>query len=51
MTMKIAVLAGDGIGPEVTHEAVRAIKALDLPGLELIEAEVGGAVAPSVSII
>ena len=41
--MKIAVLAGDGIGPEVTREAVRVLNALGLPGLELVEADVGGA--------
>jgi 3-isopropylmalate dehydrogenase len=41
--MKIAVFAGDGIGPEVTREAVRVLKALALPGLELIEGDVGGA--------
>lgn len=41
--MKIAVFAGDGIGPEVTREAVRVLKALDLPGLELVEGDVGGA--------
>ncbi|MDR2856870.1 MAG: 3-isopropylmalate dehydrogenase [Novosphingobium sp.] len=41
--MKIAVFAGDGIGPEVTHEAVRVLKALHLPGLELIEGDVGAA--------
>jgi 3-isopropylmalate dehydrogenase len=40
--MKIAVLAGDGIGPEVTREAVRVLQALALPGLELVEADVGG---------
>jgi 3-isopropylmalate dehydrogenase len=40
--MKIAVFAGDGIGPEVTAEAVRVLHALDLPGLELIEGDVGG---------
>ncbi len=40
--MKIAVLAGDGIGPEVTRQAVRVLRALDLPGLELVEADVGG---------
>jgi 3-isopropylmalate dehydrogenase len=40
--MKIAVFAGDGIGPEVTREAVRVLQALDLPGLELAEADVGG---------
>ncbi len=40
--MKIAVLPGDGIGKEITIEAVRVLKALDLKvGLE--EAPVGGA--------
>ena len=41
--MKIAVMPGDGIGPEVTREAVRVIDALALPGLEITEALVGGA--------
>jgi len=41
--MKIAVLPGDGIGPEVTSEAVRVLEALDLPGLTLFEGDVGGA--------
>jgi 3-isopropylmalate dehydrogenase len=43
--MKIAVLAGDGIGPEVTREAVKVLKAAVGPGagLELTEAPVGGA--------
>jgi 3-isopropylmalate dehydrogenase len=43
--MKIAVLAGDGIGPEVTAEAVKALKAAVGPaaGLELIEAPIGQA--------
>ena len=40
--MKIAVLPGDGIGPEVTREAVRVIEALDL-GIAMEEALVGGA--------
>ena len=40
--MKIAVLPGDGIGKEVTAEAVRVLKALGLP-MELEEAPVGGA--------
>jgi len=38
----IAVLAGDGIGPEVTAEARRVLEALDL-GLSFEEAPVGGA--------
>lgn len=41
--MKIAVLAGDGIGPEVTQQAVRVLEELALPGLELSEADVGAA--------
>ncbi|HVR91299.1 MAG TPA: 3-isopropylmalate dehydrogenase [Novosphingobium sp.] len=40
--MKIAVFAGDGIGPEVTREALRVLEALDLPGLVLFEGDVGG---------
>ena len=39
--MKIAVLPGDGIGPEVTREALRVLDALDL-GIERAEALVGG---------
>lgn len=38
----IAILAGDGIGPEVTHQARRVLDALDL-GLQFEEAPVGGA--------
>ncbi len=41
--MKIAVFAGDGIGPEVTEQAVRVLQALGLPGLDLTYADVGGA--------
>ena len=40
--MRVAVFAGDGIGQEVTAEAVRVLQALDLPGLELVEGDVGG---------
>ncbi len=40
--MKIAVLPGDGIGPEVTREAVKVLEALSLPGLTLFEGDVGG---------
>jgi 3-isopropylmalate dehydrogenase len=40
--MKIAVLPGDGIGPEVTREAVLVLEALGLPGLTLFEGDVGG---------
>ncbi|MEE1877256.1 3-isopropylmalate dehydrogenase [Altererythrobacter litoralis] len=41
--MKIAVLPGDGIGPEVTQEALRVLDALQLPGLTLLEGDVGAA--------
>jgi 3-isopropylmalate dehydrogenase len=40
--MKIAVLPGDGIGPEITRQARRVLEALDL-NLDLVEAPVGGA--------
>ena len=40
--MKICVLPGDGIGPEITQEAVRVLKALGL-SFEMEEAPVGGA--------
>jgi 3-isopropylmalate dehydrogenase len=40
--MKIACLAGDGIGPEIMAEARRVLDALDLPGLTIREADVGG---------
>ncbi len=40
--MKICVLPGDGIGPEIISQAVRVINALDLK-FELEEALIGGA--------
>ncbi|MEF7613269.1 3-isopropylmalate dehydrogenase [Aquincola sp. MAHUQ-54] len=39
---KIAILPGDGIGPEIVAEAVKVLKVLDLP-LEMETAPVGGA--------
>ena len=42
MTQKIAVLPGDGIGPEIIEQAVRVLRALKLP-LEIEQAPVGGA--------
>jgi 3-isopropylmalate dehydrogenase len=39
--MKICVLPGDGIGPEITAEAVRVLEALDLK-MEMEEALLGG---------
>jgi len=40
--MKIAVLPGDGIGPEIVAQAVRVLQALG-PQFDLEEAPVGGA--------
>lgn len=42
MTQKIAILPGDGIGPEIIAEAVKVLRALNLP-LDMSEAPVGGA--------
>jgi 3-isopropylmalate dehydrogenase len=39
--MKICILPGDGIGPEIMTEAVRVLKALDLK-FEMEEAHLGG---------
>ena len=39
--MKICILPGDGIGPEIMAEAVRVLNALDL-GFEMEEAHLGG---------
>ncbi len=41
--MLVALLPGDGIGPEVTAQARRVLDALAIPGLEFEEAPVGGA--------
>jgi len=46
--MLIAVLPGDGVGPEVVAEAVKVLRALRLKGLELEQAPVGGAAYDSV---
>jgi 3-isopropylmalate dehydrogenase len=40
--MKIAVLPGDGIGPEIIAQAVKVLQALNI-GLEMEEAPIGGA--------
>ena len=40
--MKIAVLPGDGIGPEIVAQAVKVLRALN-SGLEMEEAPIGGA--------
>lgn len=39
--MKLAVLPGDGIGPEVVREAVLVLESLGLPHLTLFEGDVG----------
>ncbi|WPD18518.1 3-isopropylmalate dehydrogenase [Thermaerobacter composti] len=46
MTYRIAVLPGDGIGPEVTREAVRVLEAVGAAAgirFEFVEAPIGGA--------
>jgi 3-isopropylmalate dehydrogenase len=46
MTARILVMAGDGVGPEITHEAVRVLEGLASGhglDIELDEARVGGA--------
>ncbi|WP_126172399.1 3-isopropylmalate dehydrogenase [Altericroceibacterium xinjiangense] len=40
--MKIAVLAGDGIGPEIMVEALKVLDALRLPEVTLWQGDVGG---------
>lgn len=41
--MKIAILAGDGIGPEIMGEARKVMNALNLPDCTIMEGDVGGA--------
>ncbi len=43
MTKKIAVLPGDGIGPEIVAQAVKVLKAMPELNLEMEEAAIGGA--------
>ncbi|HEX4918740.1 MAG TPA: 3-isopropylmalate dehydrogenase [Limnobacter sp.] len=45
MTLKIAVMPGDGIGPEITQQAVKVLEALKTDGLkvEFEHALIGGA--------
>ena len=43
MRATVAVLPGDGIGPEVITQAKRVLDALALDGLTYEEAAVGGA--------
>src|SRR5215467_16372892 len=40
--MKVAVLPGDGIGPEIIAQATKVLRKL-VPGLEMKQAAVGGA--------
>jgi len=39
--MKIAVFAGDGIGPEIIEQAVRVIDGLGINEIEMVEGDVG----------
>tara|TARA_B100000678_G_scaffold48114_1_gene37787 strand:- start:2907 stop:3974 length:1068 start_codon:yes stop_codon:yes gene_type:complete len=41
--LKIAIFAGDGIGPEVIAQARRVLETLELSGLTLFEGDVGAA--------
>ena len=41
--MKLAILPGDGIGPEIVAQAVKVLKALTIKDLTLTEAPIGGA--------
>ena len=45
MTKKIAVLPGDGIGPEIVAQAVKVLEVLKADGMaiEMEEAPIGGA--------
>ena len=41
--MKLAILPGDGIGPEIVAQAVKVLKALNIKDLIMTEAPIGGA--------
>lgn len=41
--MKLAILPGDGIGPEIVAQAVKVLIALNIKDLKLTEAPIGGA--------
>ena len=41
--MKLAILPGDGIGPEIVAQAVKVLKALNIKHLTMTEAPIGGA--------
>ncbi len=41
--MKLAILPGDGIGPEIVAQAVKVLKALNIKDLSMTEAPIGGA--------
>ncbi|MGH8672136.1 MAG: 3-isopropylmalate dehydrogenase [Burkholderiales bacterium] len=45
MSMKIAVLPGDGVGPEIVEQAIKVLQALNLSGLDaqMEQAPIGGA--------
>ena len=44
MTAKIAILPGDGIGPEIVSEAVKVLDRLVGEGLEVELGELGGVI-------
>ena len=41
--MKLAILPGDGIGPEIVAQAVKVLKTLNINDLSMTEAPIGGA--------
>lgn len=43
LEMKLAVLPGDGIGPEIVAQAIKVLKALNITDLSMTEAPIGGA--------
>ena len=52
MKLKIAVLPGDGIGPEVTNQSIKVLKCIANKynhKVELTEGLVGGAIKAAVS--
>ena len=42
MTHRIAVIGGDGIGPEVTTEALKVVRAAGVP-IDTVDFDLGGA--------
>lgn len=42
LEMKLAILPGDGIGPEIVAQAIKVLKALNITNLSMTEAPIGG---------